>query len=63
MKPCKHKFEPRYDEIFSTIASEAIHSGTAIKINGGEEPYLKAKTYIHDICVKCGDIKTRERED
>ena len=61
-KPCKHKFRPRYDEVWTTVIGEMQNSMYEGKTKGGSllaEPYLKEKTYIHDICVKCGQIVKR----
>ena len=56
MKKCKHKFQPRYNRKWSTDVNDVVkHCGHAKGLYG--EPYLKEETYIHDICVKCGEIK------
>jgi hypothetical protein len=62
--PCKHKFEARYDETYANpldhvieMQKEALLQGCwGGEIQGNFTPYLKYKTYIHDICVKCGKI-------
>ncbi len=58
MKQCKHKFQPRYDEVWSTYFLDAAEHGQEFKVKyeGGAtlKPYMKKKTYICDICVKCG---------
>jgi len=59
MKSCKHKFKPRYSEKYTTIVEELNKPESRVtEIKGGvsDEPYLKEKIYIHDICVKCGQI-------
>ena len=45
---CKHKFEPRYDEEEKTT----LDSGN-----------FKSKTYVLDICVKCGTKINRFKKD
>ena len=61
---CKHKFEPRYDEEYSTGLNDVVesqHRSTELDVGGAVcTSYLKKRTYIHDICVKCGDIIKRE---
>ena len=59
---CKHKYQPRYDEEWTTDATESVKMRADTKVKGKAQPYLKTKTYIHDICVKCGDIKGAENE-
>lgn len=61
-KPCKHKFQPRYDCKWTTVMEELQNSKAAGEIRGGyriAEPYMKEKTYIYDICVKCGQTIKR----
>ncbi len=61
MKTCKHKFQPRYDETYTTTIAEVVPHLTG-KISCDREhgkPYLKTKTYVHDICVKCGMKRVR----
>ncbi len=60
VKQCKHKYEPRYNEKHTTTLKELGKIGSGCKIYGSEKvarPYLEEKTYVHDICVRCGDIK------
>ncbi len=65
MKECdssKHKFQPRYDEFWSTITEETLKRKDLISMEGSasmDKPYLKSKVYIHDICVKCGAVIKR----
>ena len=57
-KPCKHKFEPRYDKEYTTPFTEMmVHGYQAKKLYDTVNiPYLKKCTYVHDICKKCGKI-------
>ncbi len=60
MKQCKHKFTPRYNEIYSTPLLDlkkllSAHSCDKVKTEHNQ-PYLREKTYICDVCVKCGKI-------
>lgn len=59
MKKCKHKFQPRYNEVYTTIAEEFAKLPGPIELSGGSSaiPYLKEKTYVYDICIKCGEIQ------
>ena len=59
MKPCKHKYQPRYNKVWSTPHNDYVSSGHHGKIEGHDifNSYLKSETYIHDICIKCGDVK------
>jgi hypothetical protein len=54
----KHKFRPRFTEIYTTVITELGKfgnlSGKMPHQSGGS--FLKEKRYIHDICVKCGTI-------
>ncbi len=52
----KHKFEPRYDEKDSGLASRL----TKIKGYFNRE-LLYYNVYIHDICVWCGNVIKREK--
>jgi hypothetical protein len=54
----EHKFEPRYDEE-DKIDHQALDKGIKLLIeNGGISFKLdektKSKTYLFDICIKCG---------
>ena len=56
----KHKYKPRYNEIYTTTIEEISKQGQGCKIHEADSvtrPYLKERIYIYDICVKCGDIK------
>lgn len=46
-----HKFEGRYNEAFNKSMVDRLAS-----IRGGIMDGLREKTYIHDICVRCGKI-------
>ena len=61
MGQCKHKFKARYDEKYSTVAERLLKHGTRLKGNGCDltEPYMTERTYVHDICVKCGEVRKR----
>lgn len=53
---CRHKFEPRYDEVPNP---RGIHA------DGGITPsayrtLIVLKVYVRDVCVKCG--RTVERQ-
>jgi len=62
MKECKHKFRPRYDRVWTTVVGEIIaRGGKVTKAYDGLEPYVKSETYVHDICVKCGLVKGKEK--
>lgn len=55
---CKHKFKPRYDEIYSTPLKDGVLSGaTNVSCPAWMSvSYLKEKRYVHDVCVKCGKV-------
>lgn len=61
-KDGKHKFKPRYTEIYSSLIEEKLKivADKGGRIKCGSMPWqagqreLKEKRYIHDICVKCG---------
>lgn len=61
MRKCKHKFQPRYDEVYTTAVQQMIEHG--INASGlyytAFESYLQKRTYVFDICVKCGEIRGR----
>ena len=52
-----HVFEPRYDEI-ETIDHVVLDKGIKFYMQDGSAPFvdgkLKSKTYLFDICVRCG---------
>jgi len=55
-KECKHKFKPRYTEIYSSVIEELSKTGsvrTSYPWQAGQRS-LKEKRYIYDICIKCG---------
>jgi len=58
----KHKFQPRYSEKWTTAVEEVIRSGVTNIESGNATPYLKEKTYVHDVCVKCGMIAIMKKE-
>ena len=56
---CKHKYQPRYSRKWSTAIKDVLATLNG-KFSGkviNPDPYLQEETYIHDICVKCGDIR------
>lgn len=66
-KDRKHKFRPRYDEEYSSLTEENLKllAKTGGKISNSASPLmcersLKRKTYIYDICIKCGKIIKRD---
>ena len=61
MKPCKHKFQARYDEKWTTLIEELVTKGQSFNQVGSDvtKPYLKEKNYIYDICIRCGKIVKR----
>ena len=58
-KPCKHNYKPRYSREYQTPFAEALKetNGDLDFKSGDNDPYCCKETYVHDICVKCGDIK------
>ena len=64
MKQCSHKFKPRYTERWSTVIEELFGAGHKVETasDASLRPYLKEKTYIYDICTKCGMIIGKVRE-
>ncbi len=67
MKSCKHKYKARYDKVWTTsiveLMKEAAKQNRISKVKSDNiKPYLKSKTYIHDICIRCGDIKKRNEQ-
>jgi hypothetical protein len=61
-KDCRHKYQPRYDEQYTTTVLEIVKASKyrIESAKNGQEPYLKSKTYVRDICIKCGEIKERK---
>ena len=56
-----HRYEERYDEIpmptdFTKVEVEGIRAS-------GFRELMIRRVYIHDICVRCGDVIMRKRED
>lgn len=50
-----HKFEPRYDlKMPASFAERLTHAPSGHLVEA-----LKDRTYVHDICVRCGMIRTR----
>lgn len=64
MKQCHHSFKPRYDLIYSTPfldMEKFLLSGKVTKAkSGSNEPYLKEKRYVCDVCRKCGQQVNRK---
>ena len=54
-----HKFEPRYDEDMpkgiTSLADEMLRMGCV-----GDVLKLKKRTYVCDVCMKCGAVVRRE---
>jgi len=63
-KDGKHKFQPRYDEVYSSVIEELSKIGDLSFNNmpwqSGERG-IKSRTYVHDVCVKCGEIVKRSQ--
>ncbi len=62
-KPCKHRFKPRYDE--SRITPDWLRTAVAdaARLNiGGPAPHDWRKTYVCDVCTRCGELVTRQKE-
>lgn len=56
---CKHKFKARYSEKWSHPLKDVLDSGNTLqdgKGYGWVDTYLQERTYICDVCVKCGKI-------
>lgn len=54
-----HNYEPRYDiepPVADALASVSFED---VWDEAGMLDALQKKTYIHDICTHCGDMKTR----
>ena len=56
-----HKFEPRYNEVWpdgmESASIQSIHfDGTTNEGSQYTIAACKNKIYIHDICVRCGEI-------
>jgi len=52
-KTCKdgvHSYEPRYDEKYNPEVIKLFET------MDGNVKQLRDETYIHDICVRCGDV-------
>jgi hypothetical protein len=51
-----HKFEPRYDLGPADVSKfESISGGRAVSFM----ETLRSKTYVHDVCIKCGEVIIR----
>jgi hypothetical protein len=54
-----HLYEARYDEV--PMPSELL----PVEVHGvtpdGVRDLMIRRVYVHDICVRCGDVVTRER--
>lgn len=48
-----HRYEARFDSVFPTHLELEGSSPAIVEA-------LKTKTYVHDICTRCGDIKRRQ---
>ena len=53
----RHEYEPRYDLVMPPKLANFGFAGPA-----GIEAF-KNKVYIHDICVRCGDVVKRKTEN
>lgn len=60
-KKCHHhEYQPRYSKEWSTTLRDLTLNPSDIKVHTSTSiilPYLQKEIYVHDICVKCGDIK------
>ena len=64
---CKHKFQPRYNEIYTTGLEQMLKYNMQ-NVEGSSydltRSYLQQKIYIYDICIKCGlTITLKENKD
>ena len=54
-----HRYEARYDEV-------PIHKLILEGVTGASPEQIRRmaiySVYVHDICVRCGDVITRKRE-
>ena len=65
MKKCRHRFQPRYDRVWSTAIRDVMENapgGGGIEMTqcNPTDPYLASQTYLYDICVRCGVVVGRE---
>ena len=61
LNKCNHKFQPRYDEKWTTVIEELAdkHHTMTQGHASAMVPYVKERIYIYDICIKCGQIVKR----
>lgn len=52
----QHKFEPRYDLGAANLSRFTSIEGIGV---GSFMEKLRPKTYVHDVCVRCGDTINR----
>ena len=53
---CEHKFQPRYNKVYTTNLEQMLRSGLNHMKNYDFEDfdsYLQQEIYIYDICIKC----------
>lgn len=64
MNECEHEYQPRYNREWSTPQNDHAKSEKKSSLGGDNifVPYLKHEVYIHDICVKCGDVRGKRNE-
>jgi hypothetical protein len=55
----QHKYEARYDEESKLPTDLQLGDFKVGALNLPGSPRDTKKTYVHDICVWCGDIKKR----
>ena len=61
-KSCRdgvHKFQPRYDLSEPKIPWEQL---AEISIGPSAVDRLRVKTYVRDVCVRCGEVIERDSE-
>ena len=51
-----HRYEPRYDLGKADLSAFKSFSGMRNK----SLELFRTKTYVHDICVRCGDVVKRK---
>lgn len=55
--PGAHKFQPRYDEQRTApqwLTNTMLDTTTKVDIQGNHQDWKK--TYVHDICSRCGAV-------
>lgn len=60
-RDCKthgHKFEARYDETGGKSPLDTFWISNTVSGKDWEK-IISKKTYVHDICVRCGEVKKR----